>query len=155
MKRLEFKQAPQGGEIQNKSTAARVEIKADGEGGILHIKAYALAFGNIDSWGDIIMPGACDEFLAGPNADRMALCWQHDRATVIGKITDKGVDDYGMWIEADILPTTAGNDAAILLKNGAVKEFSIGYRATKYHWEKREGYEYDIRILEAIEVIEV
>lgn len=155
MKRLEFKQTPQGGEIQNKSTAARVEIKADGEGGILHIKAYALAFGNIDSWGDIIMPGACDEFLAGPNADRMALCWQHDRATVIGKITDKGVDDYGMWIEADILPTTAGNDAAILLKNGAVKEFSIGYRATKYHWEKREGYEYDIRILDAIEVIEV
>ena len=155
MKRLEFKEAPSGGQIQNKTTAARVEIKADGEGGILHIKAYALAFGNIDSWGDIIMPGACDEFLAGPNADRMALCWQHDRATVIGKITDKGVDEYGMWIEADILPTTAGNDAAILLKNGAVKEFSIGYRATKYHWEHKEGYEYDIRVLDAIEIIEV
>lgn len=152
---LEFKETPPGGEIQTKTTAARVEVKGEGEGGILHIKAYALAFGNVDSWGDIIMPGACDEFLAGPNADRMALCWQHDRATVIGKITDKGVDDYGMWIEADILPTTTGNDAAILLKNGAVKEFSIGYRATKYHWEHKEGYEYDIRVLDAIEIVEV
>lgn len=152
---LEFKETPPGGEIQTKTAAAKVEVKGEGDGGILHIKAYALAFGNIDSWGDIIMPGACDEFLAGPNADRMALCWQHDRATVIGKITDKGVDDYGMWIEADILPTTTGNDAAILLKNGAVKEFSIGYRATKYHWEHKEGYEYDIRILEAIEIVEV
>ncbi len=152
---LEFKETPPGGEIQTKTAAAKVEVKGEGDGGILHIKAYALAFGNVDSWGDIIMPGACDEFLAGPNADRMALCWQHDRATVIGKITDKGVDDYGMWIEADILPTTTGNDAAILLKNGAVKEFSIGYRATKYHWEHKEGYEYDIRILEAIEIVEV
>ena len=155
MKRLEFKATPPGGEIQTKTAAARVEVKGEGEGGILHIKAYALAFGNIDSWGDIIMPGACDGFLAGPDADRMALCWQHDRATVIGKITDKGVDDYGMWIEADILPTSAGNDAAILLKNGAVKEFSIGYRANKYHYEHKEGYDYDIRILEDITVVEV
>lgn len=155
MKRLEFKETPPGGEIQTKTAAARVEVKGEGEGGILHIKAYALAFGNIDSWGDIIMPGACDGFLAGPDADRMALCWQHDRATVIGKITDKGVDDYGMWIEADVLPTSAGNDAAILLKNGAVKEFSIGYRANKYHFEHKEGYDYDIRILEDITVVEV
>lgn len=152
---LQFKETPPEGEIQTKSAAARVEVKGEGEGGILHIKAYALAFGNVDSWGDIIMPGACDEFLAGPNADRMALCWQHDRATVIGKITDKGTDDYGLWIEADILPTSTGTDAAILLKNGAVKEFSIGYRAVKYHWEHKEGYEYDIRILEAIEIVEV
>lgn len=155
MKRLEFKATPPGGEIQTKTAAARVEVKGEGEGGILHIKAYALAFGNIDRWGDIIMPGACDGFLAGPDADRMALCWQHDRATVIGKITDKGVDDYGMWIEADVLPTSAGNDAAILLKNGAVKEFSIGYRANKYHFEHKEGYDYDIRILEDITVVEV
>lgn len=142
-------------ELETKHGEARLEVKAEKDGGILHIKAYALAFGNVDSWGDIIMPGACDEFLAGEQAERMALCWQHERQTVIGKITDKGVDDYGMWIEADVLPTTAGKDAAILLKSGAVKEFSIGYRADRYHYEKREGYDYDIRILDAITVYEV
>ena len=151
---IQFKAGPGEG-LETKQGDARLEVKAEGDGGILHIKAYALAFGNIDSWGDIIMPGALDEFLKSDNADRMALCYQHERATVIGKITDKGVDDYGMWIEADILPTTAGNDAAILLKSGAVKEFSIGYRADRYHYEHREGYEYDIRILDAITVYEV
>ena len=155
MRRIEFKAGPQEA-LEQKYGDARLEIKASGSGGVeLHIKAYGLAFGNIDSWGDIILPGACDKFLASEAADRMALCWQHERATVIGRITDKGVDDYGMWIEADILPTTAGKDAAILIKSGAVKEFSIGYRATKYHYEKREGYDYDIRILEEIEVLEV
>ena len=150
---IQFKAGP--ADLETKFGDARLEVKASGENGILHIKAYALAFGNIDSWGDIIMPGAVDDFLKSDDADRMALCWQHERQTVIGKITAKGVDDYGMWIEADILPTTAGNDAAILLKSGAVKEFSIGYRADKYHYERREGYEYEIRILEAITVYEV
>ena len=151
---IQFKSGP-GDKLETKFGEARLEVKAESEGGILHIKAYALAFGNIDSWGDIIMPSALDDFLKSDDADRMALCWQHERQTVIGKITDKGVDDYGMWIEADVLPTTAGNDAAILLKSGAVKEFSISYRADKYHYEKREGYEYDIRILDAITVYEV
>ena len=154
MKRIpiQFKAGPDG--LETKQGDARLEVKADGEGGILHIKAYALAFGNIDSWGDIIMPGALDDFLKSEDADRMALCYQHERRTVIGKITDKGVDDYGMWIEADILPTTAGQDAAVLIKSGAIKEFYIGYRADRYHYEKREGYEYDIRILDAITVYE-
>ena len=157
MRRIEFKAGPQE-TLEEKYGDARLEIKAAGEGRdevALHFKAYGLAFGNIDSWGDIILPGACDKYLASENADRMALVWQHDRSTPIGIITDKGVDDYGMWIEADILKTTAGNDAALLIKSGAVKEFSIGYRATKYHYEKREGYDYDIRILEEIEVLEV
>lgn len=152
---LQFKDGPMDG-LENKSissNSSKVEIKGDKDG-ILHIKFYALVFGNVDSVGDVIMPNACDEFLKGEDADRMALCWQHCRDIVIGKITDKGVDAYGMWVEADILPTTQGKDAAILLKSGAIKEFSIGYRATKYHYERREGYDYEIRILDAITVIE-
>jgi HK97 family phage prohead protease len=125
-----------------------------GENGILHIKAYACAFGNVDSWDDIIEPTACDAFLAGPNAKRMAFCWQHDITTVIGKITDKGVDEYGMWFEADVLPTTVGKDAAILLKEGAITEFSIGYRADQWEWKKTDD-EKTIRILKAITIYEV
>ena len=154
MKKIQFKNKQEA--LEQKWADARLEVKADGlaDGILLHIKAYALAFGNVDSWGDIILPGACDDFLKSEDADRLALCWQHDIRTVIGKITAKGADDYGMWIEADILDTSAGRDAAVLLKSGAVKEFSIGYRADKYRWEKREGYDYDIRILEAITVYE-
>ena len=142
-------------EIQYKASLASIERKEAGEDGVLHIKAYALAFGNVDSWGDIIAPGACDKFLASEDFKRMALCYQHNTSEVIGVITGAGVDEKGMWIEADVLPTTTGKDVQTLIKAGAVKEFSIGYYATEYHFEKVDGYAYDIRVLDAITIVEV
>ena len=108
-------------EIQYKAHAASIERKEAGEDGVLHIKAYALAFGNVDSWGDIIAPGACDKFLASEDFKRMALCYQHNISEVVGVITDAGVDEKGMWIEADVLPTTTGKDVQTLIKAGAIK----------------------------------
>ena len=142
-------------ELQYKNIVGSIESKAEGEDGKVHIKAYALCFGNVDSYGDIIAQGACDAFLSSENADRMRLCYQHNVTEVIGVITGKGVDEKGMWIEADILPTTTGKDVGILIKSGAINEFSIGYYANEYHYEKREGYDYDLRILDAITIVEV
>lgn len=136
-------------------TGQPIEVKADGENDVLHIKAYACVFGNVDSWGDIIQPGACDAFLASANAGRMRLCYQHNQNEVIGVITAKGVDAIGLWFEADVLPTSTGKDVQTLLRAGALDEFSIGYYADKYRYEKRDGYAYEIRILEAITIVEV
>lgn len=149
------KKSNKNNEVQYKASLASIEKKEAGEDGILHIKAYALAFNNVDSWGDIIAPGACDEFLKSENFGRMALCYQHDINEVIGVITDAGVDEKGMWIEADVLPTTTGKDVQTLIKAGAVKEFSIGYYVDEYHYEKKAGYQNDIRVLDAITVVEV
>jgi HK97 family phage prohead protease len=142
-------------DLQNKSIPGKLELKETREDGVMHIKAYALAFGNVDSYGDVILPNACDKFLASEEADRMRLCYQHDRADVIGVITGKGVDSYGMWIEADILPTALGKDVQLLLDKGALNEFSIGYRTDKCYYEMREGYKYEIRVLEEITIREV
>ena len=142
-------------DLQNKSIPGRLELKETREDGVMHIKAYALAFNNVDSYGDVILPNACDKFLASEDADRMRLCYQHDRADVIGVITAKGVDSYGMWIEADILPTVLGKDVQLLLDKGALNEFSIGYRTDKCYYEMREGYKYEIRVLEEITIREV
>ena len=142
-------------EIQHKGIGRPLEHKETREDGIMRIKAYALAFDNVDSYGDVILPTACDAFLASENATRLKLCYQHDQHEVIGVITDKGVDAIGMWIEAEILPTTTGKDVQLLLDAGAIDEFSIGYYADKYRYEKRDGYPYEVRVLEAITVIEV
>lgn len=142
-------------EMQYKASLASIERKEAGEDGVLHIKAYALAFGNVDSWGDIIAQGAVDEFMKSENFGRMALCYQHDTREVIGVITSAGVDEKGMWIEADVLPTTTGRDVQTLIRAGAIKEFSIGYYADTYHYEKVDGYQYDIRVLDAITIVEV
>ena len=140
--------------MEYKSTQAHIEVKK-AEGDVLKIRAYALAFGNLDSTGDIIMPSACDKWLAGEMASRVALCYQHEFDKVIGKITDKGVDDKGLWIEAEVLPTSLGKDVQILLSHGAVKEFSIGYVADEYHYAKTDGYEDEVRYLDAITIFEV
>lgn len=141
-------------EIQLKSIDARIECKSEKEDGSLHIKAYVLAFGNVDSWGDIIADTACDAFLKSEEASRMKLCYQHNSSEVIGVITDKQVDETGLLIEADVLPTTTGKDVIMLLKAGAINEFSIGYYADEYHYERKEGLDYDVRVLDAITVIE-
>ena len=140
-------------DIQYKTAQARIEVKEDSDSGKLHIKAYACAFNNVDSYGDIIAPHACDAWLASAEADRTALCYQHDMSDVIGVITNKGTDEYGLWIEADILPTTSGKDVQVLLKGGAINEFSIGYYTKDCHWEIKDGE--DVRILDNISIAEV
>jgi HK97 family phage prohead protease len=139
--------------LQYKSHAGGIEVKSKKDDGTLSIRAYALAFGNIDSYGDIIKTGACDKWLRSEDSKRCALCYQHDIRNVIGVITEKGVDDKGLWIEADILPTQQGKDVQILLQAGAIKEFSIGYYADTYTYGKEDGQ--DVRYLEEISIVEV
>lgn len=139
--------------LQYKSHAGGIEVKSKQDDGTLSIRAYALAFGNIDSYGDIIKTGACDKWLRSEDSKRCALCYQHDIRNVIGVITEKGVDDKGLWIEADILPTQLGKDVQILMQAGAIKEFSIGYYADTYTYGKEDGQ--DVRYLEEISIVEV
>lgn len=139
--------------IQYKSTAGKIEVKAESEDGRLHIRAYACAFNNVDSYGDAIAPTACDTWLASDEAGRVALCYQHDMSDVIGVVTDKGVDTYGLWFEADILPTTSGRDVQILMRAGAIREFSIGYYPVNAHYDVRD--EKEIRVLDEIRIAEI
>lgn len=143
-------------ELQFKITKGMpVEVKSVEGSTALHIKGYAAAFGNVDSWGDIIQEGAFKDFLAGADAQRCKLCYQHDMGTIIGKITSLQEDAIGLLFEADIIDTTVGADVAKLLTAGAIDEFSIGYYADEFHFEKREGYDTDIRILTKITVAEI
>lgn len=139
-------------EISFKTLSHNIEVKSESEGK-LHIRAYACAFGNVDSYGDIIEPTALDEFLKSEDAARMKLCYQHNFSEVIGVITDKGVDAYGMWFEADIIDTTTGQDVQKLLKAGAINEFSIGYYTHDWHEEKVDDEYY--RHLDNISIVEI
>ena len=143
-------------EMQSKVSLANIEYKsAEDNSDTLHIRAYALAFNNVDSYGDVILPTALDNFIKSEDFNRMHLCYQHKRDIVIGVIKEAGIDEKGMWIEADILPTTDGKDVQMLIKAGAVREFSIGYWVNKCRYDRREGYNYEIRVLEDIGIIEV
>jgi len=145
--------------IEKKSVVCR-EIKVSRDEKHLYIEAYGAYFGNVDSYGDVINAGAFAKFLASEDAKRVKLCWQHNFDDVLGVITDIGEDERGLWFKATLSNTTLGRDAATLIEDGALNEFSIGYstreaeypsedeqRATGVYRYLKEIYLYEISLV--------
>lgn len=84
----------------------------------VRITGYAAVFGFVDRAGDVIRPGAFGE--VGP----VPLLWQH-RGEPVGEILAIGEDPTGVWIEADV----DDSEAARLVRCGALRGLSVGYRA--------------------------
>lgn len=126
------------------------EVKREQRDEHLYISGYGAYFGNEDSYGDIIQKGAFEPFLALEDAKRLKLCWQHDMQEVIGVITNIYEDEKGLFFEAKISNTQRGKDVAVLLEDGAIDEFSIGYRTEDYEYTNDEK-----RILKSIYLYEI
>lgn len=138
-------------ELEYKTLKATLAQKAEGEP--LHITGYGCAFGNVDSWGDVIEPTACDRYLASEDMARTRLCWQHDIGEIIGTITEMHADEKGLRFEADLIDTARGKDAQECIAKGALAEFSIGYWVNSSHDEELEGK--SIRFLDDITIAEI
>jgi len=114
------------------TTAHAVEIKADAldeASGV--ISGYAALFGERDKGGDIILPGAFAATLAAHKAagGAPAFLWQHDPGNPIGVWDEIEEDERGLRVRGRLLlDVPDGAKARALLKAGAVKGLSIGYR---------------------------
>ena len=116
--------------IEHKSVVCS-EVKATRDDQHLYIEGYGARYGNVDSYADIIEPGAFAEFLASDDAKRAVLCWQHDFTQPIGAFTELSEDESGLRFKAVIANTQQGRDAAELIESGVLSEFSIGYGVVK------------------------
>lgn len=131
--------------------AEGIEVKR--EDTHLFVEGYGAVFGNVDSYKDMIIAGAFDDFLATPDKERAKFCYNHDLSKVIGKIEMLKVDDKGLWFRAKLSNTTLGKDVAELLQDGALSEFSIGYRTIKSNYKDdgvrmlTEVYLYEISVV--------
>jgi hypothetical protein len=104
------------------------EIKTDGAG---MIEAYVSIFNNIDSYGDIIAPGAFAESI-GKKLPKVV--WSHDWEKPIGKTLVAREDNKGLYVKAQLLLSIDdGRKAYELIKEGIIDEFSIGFRVQD--WE--------------------
>lgn len=110
------------------------EIKAEGNDFI--IEGYASVFGVRDSDNDIVERGAFAKTI-GEMGSRISLCYQHDLYNPIGKITELNEDEYGLKFSSRISDAEPGLKQKI--KEGILKEFSIGYSVVKYEQENVEG----------------
>lgn len=123
-------------------------FKAEDDG--FMIEGYGAVFGNVDSVGDVIEKGAFAKTLS-ERGDRIAFCLQHNIHEPIGKIVEIKEDDYGLWLKCRI---SSSEDKIITkIKEGILKEMSIGYRTINQKSEIRDGEE--INLLTEIKLFEV
>lgn len=109
-------------------------------------EGYAAAFGNVDSYGDVIEKGAFKKTIK-ENFARIKVAWQHMWWEPIGRPLELREDDHGLWQKSKVSLTQQGRDALTLMRDGVVTELSIGYRVVKAAFDK-EAEVYRIKELQ-------
>lgn len=93
----------------------------------MRFAGYAAIFGKPDRGGDIVRAGAFAAALER-GAGAVPLLWQHEPARPIGRIEYLKEDKRGLRVIGRLSRGLAGREAAALLKEGAVRGLSFGYR---------------------------
>ena len=60
-------------------------------------------------------------------------------------------DERGLWFRAKVSKTRDGKDVEVLIEDGALKEFSIGFITKGYEWNEDDG----VRTLTEVELWEI
>lgn len=129
-------------------------------------EAIVSAFGNIDSYGDKVMPGAFKDTLAEWKAsgDPIPIYWSHrmdDPDMNLGGVVDaeeraaKGGAPAGLWVKGQLDLEQGGKAAQTyrLMKGRRVTQFSFAYDIIDGGWEKKDEEEfYALRKLKVYEV---
>lgn len=122
-----------------------LQVKADDVEGV--ITGYGAVFGNKDSYGDVIEPGAFTETLG---RRKVKMLWQHRMDEPIGVWDEVREDESGLHVKGRIaLATSKGREGYELVKMGAMDGLSIGFRTVQ---DQMDG---DIRRIKAIDLYEV
>jgi len=92
---------------------------------------HASVFGNVDSYRDVVMPGAFGKTLAQWKAKGTLppLLWQHQSDKPIGPHTSMSEDGDGLMVEGQLLidDVQQAKEAYALVKAGVIRGMSIGY----------------------------
>ena len=123
------------------------EIKAGkDDDGSMTFSGYGAYFNNIDSYGDIIVPGAFKSAVnyAKRTGDYPALMVQHgaDGYTPVGIFTKMVEDENGLYVEGKLADTERGREYYTLMKmepRPAIKRMSIGYFTRKAEYPSEEN----------------
>lgn len=98
------------------------------------IEGYFSVFGNEDSDGDIVMPGAFTKTLQ-EQYRRIKHLYQHDPWRPLSGTKNGNLvvtqDSYGLHFVSTISKTSWGNDAIRLYADGVIDEQSIGFQTVK------------------------
>jgi len=112
-------------DIQTKHISNDVNYKMEGDK--MTVSGYASVFGNVDSYGDIVVKGAFAKTISENRERKVKFLWQHKMDTPIGVITRLEEDEKGLLFEAEFADIQQAIEARNLLKIGAIDGVSFGY----------------------------
>lgn len=120
---------------EKKHLRVAAEIKASAEG---VIEGYGSVFGNVDSYGDIVVAGAFADTLKSGRAP--AMLWQHNPDEPIGVWTEVREDKRGLVVTGQLaLGTQRGREALELIRMGALSGLSIGFSTVRSSFDEQTG----------------
>lgn len=103
-------------------------------------EGYASVFGELDSYRDIVMPGAFKKSLKEDFADKnrkVPMLWQHSAWMPIGVYTRIQEDNKGLFVEgACNMEVQQARECHALMKQGALSGLSIGYTTVVSEWNE-------------------
>ena len=122
-------------------------VDDDAERGVF--KGLASVFGVVDSYGDIVVPGAFRKTLKDTNP--VPMLWNHSVDQPIGVVhlveSEKGLEAVG-HLNMDV---AKAQETRSLMKQGAVNGLSIGYQTARDDVDKDTG----TRVLKEIKLWEI
>jgi len=121
------------------------------------VVGYGAVFGNVDSYGDVIAPGAfaksLSEIKSGTRPMPAMLLSHNPEALPVGKWTEMSEDSMGLRVKGFLLDTNQGMDTYKALKAGAITGLSIGFRPIEY--ALRSKPDEPRRTLKSVDLMEV
>ncbi|WP_432027454.1 HK97 family phage prohead protease [Streptomyces sp. 1222.5] len=143
-----------------KDAPARVKAAGESDGlGAGEFTAIVSVFGNEDSVGDVVMPGAFTEDLDRwkSTGDPIPVIWSHDWGdpfSHIGEVTEAKETPAGLLVTGRLdLDNPKAEQVFRLLKGRRVTQFSFAYDIEDGGWGERDGREvYELRRLKVHEV---
>lgn len=121
--------------------------------------ALVSVFGNVDAYGDVVMPGAFSRTLKEWEASgyKIPVYWGHQMSDPdfnIGEIVSAVETERGLQVRAQLdLDSPKAAQVYRLLKGGRVKEFSFGYSVRDASWADQDGQEvYQLHDVDLYEV---
>jgi HK97 family phage portal protein/HK97 family phage prohead protease len=130
-------------------------VKADKVGEDGTFEGYGSVYGVVDSYQEVVAPGAFAESLAELNAKqrRVPVLWQHRSDQPIGVYAEITEDDTGLFVKGQLLidAVAQASEAHALMKAGAVTGLSIGYWVRESSFDEKTG----IRTLTKLDLVEV
>lgn len=112
------------------------EFKVDSDA--RQVEAYASIFGNVDLGGDRANRGMFADSIQN-DFGNIAYCWQHGWDWPIGVPLVLEEDSSGLFTRSYVSETTRGNDALVLMRDGAVKQMSFAYNAVRSTMDEATG----------------